>query len=362
MCNMMVVALLWVFLISAGAGDTSKGAHVEAQGRTAEQCLASYFPQSRAGLPDLLNCLGLLGEAVEVGVQAGVHARDFLQNWHGRRLRLVDLWGAQTDSDANLFYVDIANVHGDSVRKQHRSQCEARLEEWLRSGRATVVNLDSQLAASQIEDGAIDFVYLDARHDFAGVIADIHAWWPKVRTGGVFAGHDFVDGEFPEGDFFWISALREVLPAVKMQTHIIHEKNRYPSFFIIKSENISLETPQEIDVEARTQRLYAKSQYFSVWRHGAGESQRLGFVQGCQDLCSRDCTKRAHQFTPTRSAGSTLRPFACGKEASQEVCAVEVAVNVEAYTAVCLERCNVTCDQRRDLFSTFGDQIAAAVA
>lgn len=23
------------------------------------------------------------------------------------------------------------------------------------------------------------------------------------------AGHDFVDGEFPEGDFFWISALKE---------------------------------------------------------------------------------------------------------------------------------------------------------
>lgn len=331
--------------------------------QSAEQCLASYFPQSRAGLPDLLNCLGLLGEAVEVGVQAGVHARDFLQNWQGRHLRLVDLWSAQTDSQANLFYVDIANVHGDSVRKQHRSHCESRLEEWLRSGRATVINLDSQLAASQIEDGAIDFVYLDARHDFAGVVADIRAWWPKVRTGGVFAGHDFVDGEFPEGDFFWISALQEVLPAVKLQTHIILEENRYPSFFIIKSENLSRETPRAIDAEAGTQRLYAsQSQYFSLWRHGAGESQTLGFVQGCQELCSKDCTKRVGQFTPTRSAGSTLRPFACGKEASEEACAVEVAVNVEAYKAVCLERCNVTCDQRQDLFSTFGDQIAASVA
>ena len=36
---------------------------------------------------------------------------------------------------------------------------------------------------------------------FAGVVSDIHAWWPKVKVGGVFAGHDFVDGEFPEGDY-----------------------------------------------------------------------------------------------------------------------------------------------------------------
>ena len=36
-------------------------------------------------------------------------------------------------------------------------------------------------------------------------------------------GHDFVDGEFPEGDFFWISALEEVLPG--QPVHVIRGAN-----------------------------------------------------------------------------------------------------------------------------------------
>merc|ERR1712228_746380 len=111
--------------------------------------------------------------------------------------------------------------------------------EALRDGRAEIVSADSTIAAAVIPDGELDFVYLDARHDFAGIVADIRAWWPKVRVGGVFAGHDFVDGEFPEGDFFWISALRQVLPGIENYTHVTKEKHRFPSFFIIKTERLS---------------------------------------------------------------------------------------------------------------------------
>ena len=52
-----------------------------------EQCLAAAFPRNRKDIPALLNCLGLVNEGVEVGVQAGVHASAFLKIWDGRRLR-----------------------------------------------------------------------------------------------------------------------------------------------------------------------------------------------------------------------------------------------------------------------------------
>eukprot|EP00440_Ansanella_granifera_P061777 gb/GFBE01066975.1/.p1 GENE.gb/GFBE01066975.1/~~gb/GFBE01066975.1/.p1 ORF type:complete len:369 (+),score=62.99 gb/GFBE01066975.1/:1-1107(+) len=359
-----VAAVLCQTGVRGGGGENAA-----AVGNDIEQCLAEVYPQTRSDLPALLNCLGLQNEAVEVGVQAGVHAKNFLEGWRGRRLRLVDLWGSgEEGSEGNLFYVDIANTHGPGVRRQHRVHCEARLEESLRSGRAAVVNMDSALAASQMEDRELDFVYLDARHDFAGVVADIHAWWPKVRTGGMFAGHDFVDGEFPEGDFFWISALEQVLPGISEHTHIIREKNRYPSFFILKNDVVSSMVPQEVDAEAIARRLYSnRSRYFKLWQSSVSErtgDENTTFVSACRDSCSQDCEQRAHEFIPTRTAVSTLRPFACGQEASneapKEACAAEVNVNVEAYKSVCLERCAVTCDQRRDLFSTFGDQILSS--
>ena len=51
-------------------------------------------------------------------------------------------------------------------------------------------------AAKLIEDNHFDFVYLDARHDYCAVAEDIKHYWPKVRPGGILAGHDFIDAQY----------------------------------------------------------------------------------------------------------------------------------------------------------------------
>ena len=50
----------------------------------------------------------------------------------------------------------------------------------------------STVCAGEMADESIDFVYIDARHDYKGAMQDLHAYWPKVRPGGIFAGHDYV--------------------------------------------------------------------------------------------------------------------------------------------------------------------------
>jgi hypothetical protein len=52
----------------------------------------------------------------------------------------------------------------------------------------------SDKAASRFEDNSVDFVFIDADHEYESVKKDISAWYPKVRSGGVIAGHDFHDG------------------------------------------------------------------------------------------------------------------------------------------------------------------------
>jgi len=37
----------------------------------------------------------------------------------------------------------------------------------------------------------LDFVYIDADHSYKSVKEDINAWAPKVREGGIVAGHDY---------------------------------------------------------------------------------------------------------------------------------------------------------------------------
>tara|TARA_R110002153_G_C13126303_1_gene479392 strand:+ start:89 stop:742 length:654 start_codon:yes stop_codon:yes gene_type:complete len=46
-------------------------------------------------------------------------------------------------------------------------------------------------AATLYDDKSLDFVFIDAGHDFDNVKADIEAWLPKVKNGGYIAGHDY---------------------------------------------------------------------------------------------------------------------------------------------------------------------------
>ncbi len=58
----------------------------------------------------------------------------------------------------------------------------------------TPVQAISWEAAERYADESCDFVFIDAAHDYTSVIKDLQAWYPKVKTGGVFAGHDYAWG------------------------------------------------------------------------------------------------------------------------------------------------------------------------
>lgn len=50
---------------------------------------------------------------------------------------------------------------------------------------------DSADTASLFEDKSLEFVFIDANHEYLSVKRDILAWLPKIKEGGVLAGHDY---------------------------------------------------------------------------------------------------------------------------------------------------------------------------
>jgi hypothetical protein len=55
----------------------------------------------------------------------------------------------------------------------------------------TPVRMKSLDAAPLYEDQSLDFVFIDASHEYEDVVNDINAWYPKVKSGGILAGHDY---------------------------------------------------------------------------------------------------------------------------------------------------------------------------
>jgi cephalosporin hydroxylase len=46
-------------------------------------------------------------------------------------------------------------------------------------------------SAKDFADDSLDFIWVDAGHEEHEVLADIKAWWPKLKTGGVMGGDDY---------------------------------------------------------------------------------------------------------------------------------------------------------------------------
>lgn len=118
-------------------------------------------------------------KGVEVGVMAGCNAKMMFRTIPDLDLTLVDPWK------------QFSKHTPDKWMQGQYERCMRRLRHW----NPTYMRMDSMEAAEKIEDGSLDFVYIDGGHDFDNVMLDLIHWSKKVRTGGVVSGHDFFYGD-----------------------------------------------------------------------------------------------------------------------------------------------------------------------
>lgn len=65
-------------------------------------------------------------------------------------------------------------------------------------GYFTPKRMTSLEAAAQYEDNSIDFLMIDGSHELDDVIADIRAFLPKMKNGGIMTGDDVWEGTGPK--------------------------------------------------------------------------------------------------------------------------------------------------------------------
>jgi len=139
----------------------------------------------------------------EIGVCRGNHAMSLLQNIPNLHLHLVD-------NGVEMFHIDTDN----SVKFLWELGCE------LKPVLGTTVKWhikNSVEASTEFEDTSLDFVYIDAGHDFLDVRRDCEVWYPKVKVGGVICGHDYMpsigDDVRRAVDGFFIKEQKQVFSA-----------------------------------------------------------------------------------------------------------------------------------------------------
>ena len=114
----------------------------------------------------------------EIGVAEGIFSEILCKAVPGLRLYCIDPWQAYS-------------TYEDYKEQEKLDKFFFDAQERLRSYDCVFMRTFSTAAAKAFSDNSLDFVYIDGNHAFEYVVADLAAWIPKVRPGGIIAGHDF---------------------------------------------------------------------------------------------------------------------------------------------------------------------------
>ena len=135
----------------------------------------------RANFGNFLNEKKLKGVAVEIGTHRGEFAAQLLSQWKGKLLHCIDPWEAGYDDTDPVSQLDREADYRHALKSllpHHK--------------RYNVIRDVSTSAARQIERQTLDFVYIDGNHQREYVEKDVVTWWPKLKDGGILAGHDII--------------------------------------------------------------------------------------------------------------------------------------------------------------------------
>ena len=137
------------------------------------------IPQSRWNMGNLINALGH-----KKGVEIGIYKGDFTASL-AKRAPLTEIFGI----DAWKVYPGYKDDVDNDLESKAEQEAVKKSKEFPNIKLVKAWSLD---AAKQFDDGTLDFVYIDANHDYEHCREDLEAWSPKVMSGGLVIGHDYV--------------------------------------------------------------------------------------------------------------------------------------------------------------------------
>ena len=204
---------------------------------------------NRFDLIEIIKEKELNGIGVEIGVAFGNFSDFLITKGNFQKFYSIDPWhnmSADTvDTEGKPFALDHQEHVYDSVKTLLSKHGD----------RSEIIRDFSYEASKRFDDDSIDFIYIDGSHKKDNVALDLETWYPKLKRGGLCAGHDYLDGVLickdtrdlitqsgtinlytgeSHTEFGVKSAVDEFVDAKNLKLNVIEEETVFHSWFFIK--------------------------------------------------------------------------------------------------------------------------------
>ena len=142
--------------------------------------------RERDHLWDLAQSIPDKGLAIEIGTWLGSSAFILAEVCKQKNARLICI---------DLFNYDL---HGQSEWKGVDPELMSRVFHNLKDYPIHYFTGESQKIVKYLQNNIADFIFIDGDHHLPGVKIDIESYWDKLKTGGLYCGHDYDSLEIKE--------------------------------------------------------------------------------------------------------------------------------------------------------------------
>ena len=150
------------------------------------------------------------GICCELGVCKGEYSEAILQGSNCELLYSIDRWAGDRGHNNKQYMQAMSRLHPYG-------------------GRNMVLRMSFEEACERFPNGFFDFIYIDGyAHTGQDGGKTLEQWWPLLKSGGIFAGHDYC----PK----WAATMKAVDSFVSHRGLKLYttQKDRYPSWFVFK--------------------------------------------------------------------------------------------------------------------------------
>ena len=176
---------------------------------------------------DLIKSFKPRGLGLEIGVYEGDFSKYILDNCPDLNLVLLDCWQEQDK-----------NTYKDYMNSSNQVQIE-RINKTIINvtnhyNRISLIKGFSDDFSKLFSDKIFDFIFIDGNHQYDSIKKDLNNWYPKVKSGGLFCGHDYVDGFYGDGTMpFGVKSAVDQF-GIENNIKINSTNESWPTWFFVK--------------------------------------------------------------------------------------------------------------------------------